>query len=177
MIEFPNALNNDITRSALADTIKSRMNIFRGGELPFLAECPVVFSYSERFPERMFESFEHTIDKNANKVLTQFVYRKIADGRCIGFSILTALTDEEVMKLKDGATYQVKGKFLFFPDNTPECALYLPNHKLAQNITTVSTESGAPLFMIGNFVMDDVSYANNFPYNKRKENKRNILYK
>ena len=159
MVEFPDALNNDITRSALADTIKSRMNRFRGGELPFLAECPVVFYHSEKFPKRQFETFEHYTDKNADKVMVQFVYQKITDRRGIGFSILTAMTEEEAMKLKDGATYQVKGNFLFFPDNTPECVFFLPNHKLAQNTTSVSTESGAPLYMIGNFIMDDVTFA------------------
>lgn len=159
LIEYPNALNNDVTRSALADTIKSRMNAFCGSELPFLSECPVVFYYSELFPPRTFETFDFAPDKNADKVMAQFVYQDISESRAICFSILTALTKEAASTLIDEQKYFVKGKFLFFPGNTHDCVFYLPNGKLARNTTCVSTRSGLPLFMIGNFIMDDVTFS------------------
>ena len=158
LVEFPNAMNNEITRSMLADTIKSRMNVFRGGKLPFLDECPVVFCHSEIFPPKKFETFDFAPDKNADKVMAQFIYQNISDNRAIGFSILTALAKDVAADLIDGESYYIKGKFLFFPDNTPDCVFYLPNGGLAKNTTVVSTQSGAPLFMIGNFIMDEVSF-------------------
>lgn len=158
LVEYPNALNNDVTRLALADTIKSRMGVFCGSELPFLSECPVVFYHSELFPPHTFESFDFAPDKNADKVLVQFVYQDISQSRAIAFSILTALTKEAASTLIDEHKYFVKGKFLFFPGNTHDCVFYLPDRKLAQNTTCVSTQSGLPLFMIGNFIMDDVSF-------------------
>ncbi|WP_290450275.1 hypothetical protein [uncultured Muribaculum sp.] len=157
--EFPNALNNDVTRTQLADTIKARLSKYQGGKLPFLSECPVTFYHSEFFPHRVFDTVESNLDKNADRVLVQFVYKPDPTiDRNIAFSIMTAIDKEDAAALIDGEEYIVDGTFKFFPGNTHENVFYLPNHKLAQNITTVSTESGIPLIMLGNFIMDDVSF-------------------
>lgn len=155
----PNALNNDLTRQALADSIKTTFTKYEGKSLPFLRDLPVKFAYVEPYhTERVFETFDHPIDKNVGRYLVQFTYSEIYGTHGVAFSILTTLSQEDAMMLKEGEEYIITGNFLFFPDNSQERSFYLPNHNLANNTTTVSTKNGLPLYMIGNFIMDNVSF-------------------
>lgn len=154
---MPNAMNNDITRKAFADTIAAHVNKYKGGKLPFLSELPVTFHYSEPFGKRQFETFDFAPDKNAGRVFVQFIYKEDYPDRGLGFSIITALDTEQAANLVDGRQYIIDGTFAGLPNNTDN-VFYLPGGTLARNITTVSIESGLPLIMLGNFIMDNVTF-------------------
>lgn len=150
----PNYMNNDVTRSMLADTLKSRVNQYQGGKMPFLSELPM--EYEMCLPYNQYSAF-------AGKYVVKFSYCNNAPERHITFQVFTRMDKEQVANLVDHAKYSIDGTFLFFPDNTQSHWFELPsgrgftdNPKIHATIEFDNTQT--PFINLGSFIMDDVSF-------------------
>lgn len=150
----PNYMNNDVTRSMLADTIKARINQYQGDKLPFLSELPM--EYEMCLPYNQYSAF-------AGKYVVKFSYCNNAPERHITFQVFTRMDKEQVANLVDHAKYSIDGTFLFFPDNTQSHWFELPsgrgftdNPKIHATIEFDNTQT--PFINLGSFIMDDVSF-------------------
>lgn len=151
----PNYMNNDVTRSMLADTIKARINQYQGGKLPFLSELPM--EYEMCLPYNQYSKF-------AGQYVVKFSYSDWANGRTITFQVFTRMKPEQIANLIDHAKYSLDGTFMFFPDNTQEHWFELPsgrgftdNPKIS--ITTEFDNSKKAFINLGSFILDDVTFA------------------
>lgn len=151
---MPNAMNNDVTRSMLADSIKSRLNQYQGGAIPYLAELPL--EYEMCLPYNQYSKF-------AGQYVVKFSYSDRADNKTTTFQVFTRMNKEEVANLVDHAKYQIDGVFLFFPDNTQEHWFEMPSGKGITDFpdiiaTTELDGSIKPFINLGSFIMDDVKF-------------------
>lgn len=156
----PNAMNNDVSRSILADTIKSTVQKFIGDSLPFLADIPLQYEMCSEYP-RHFESFESEIDKNAGKYIVKFGFGeitskcKLSDDYQATFQVFTIMNKEQVATLVDNALYRVNGVFVDFANNSKETGFVLPNGKCLVDYPKVITSYGKPYFMLGTFILEN----------------------
>ena len=108
---MPNALDNDVTRSMLADSIKVSLNNYQGGAIPFLSGLPLEYEMCLPYDRN---------SKFAGQYVVKFSYSDRATDKTMTFQVFTRMDKEKVANLVDHAKYQVDGVFLFFPDNTQE---------------------------------------------------------
>lgn len=154
LAEYPNAMNNDVTRATLADTIKSRINHHQGGQIPFLVELPL--EYEMCLPYNAYSKY-------AGQYVVKFSYSGRGDNRTTTFQVLTRMDKEEVAKLVDHAHYMIDGTFLFYPDSSQDHWFELPsgrgitdNPKI--NVTTTLDNSQKPFINLGTWILKDVSF-------------------
>lgn len=150
----PNYMNNDVTRSMLADTIKARINHYQDGKLPFLSELPM--EYEMCLPYNQYSKF-------AGQYVVKFSYSNRPNDRIITFQVFARMKPEQVANLVDNTKYSLDGKFLFYPDNTQEHWFELPsgrgvtdNPKIS--VTTEFDNSRSAFFNLGTLIMDDVRF-------------------
>lgn len=150
----PDAMNNAVTRSMLADTIKSRISQYQGGQLPFLAELPM--EYEMCLPYNQYSKY-------AGQYVVKFSYSGRADDRITTFQVFTRMDKEQVASLVDHAKYHINGTFMFYPDNTQEHWFELPSGRgVTDNpsITTSTTldNSIKPFVNLGTMIFQDVTF-------------------
>ena len=151
---MPNALNNDVTRSMLADSIKVSLNNYQGGAIPFLSGLPLEYEMCLPYDRN---------SKFAGQYVVKFSYSDRATDKTTTFQVFTRMRKEEVANLVDHAKYQVDGVFLFFPDNTQEHWFELPSGKgFTDNpkiyTTTELDGSIKPFINLGSFIMGEVKF-------------------
>lgn len=151
---MPNALNNAVTRSMVADSIKSALNKYQGGAIPYLAELPL--EYEMCLPYNGYSKF-------AGQYVVKFSYSDRATDKTTTFQVFTRMDKEEVTNLVDNAKYRIDGVFLFFPDNTQEHWFELPSGKGFTGFPSISTStefdgSIKPFINLGTFILDDVKF-------------------
>ena len=161
----PNANNNDITRSILADTLKSKFQCFRGRYLPYIEDLPVQYEMCLEYP-RMFETFESEIDKNAGKYVVKFSFGNVtskcelSDKYETTFQVFTIMEKDTVAMLVDDSLYHIKGIFRDFANNTKETGFKLPSGKCLVDYPSVSVSSvgNKPFIDLGTLVIDSLSF-------------------
>ncbi len=152
--EFPEAMNNDVTRSILADTIKSRVNQYQGGELPLLSDLPM--EYEMCLPYNSYSKY-------AGQYVVKFSYSGRADDRTVTFQVFTRMDKEQVANLVDHAKYNINGTFLFYPDNTQAHWFELPSGRGVTDNPHISTtttldDSKKPFVNLGTMIFQDVTF-------------------
>ena len=133
LAEQPNALNNEVTRTILADTIKTRLLQYQGDTLAILSDLPMKYEMCLQYPPRIFETFEASFEKNAGKYVVKFSFGeytskcKLSSKYKTTFQVFSILDKETVAMLVDGALYKINGKFRDFANNTQETGFVLPS--------------------------------------------------
>ena len=159
----PNAMNNKISMSILADTIKTAIQKFRGDSLPFLADIPLQYEMCLEYP-RHFESFESEIDKNAGKYVVKFGFGeisskcKLSDNYQATFQVFTVMDREQVATLVDNALYHVNGMLVDFANNSKETGFVLPSGKCLVDYPKVIISDSKPYFMLGTLILENVTF-------------------
>lgn len=154
LIENPNALNNDVTRSMMSDTIKARFNRYQGGKLPFLSELPM--EYEMCLPYNAYSDF-------AGQYVVKFSFCDRADDKTTTFQVFTRMDKEQVASLVDNAKYKIDGVFLFYPDNTKDHWFELPSGRGCTDnprisMTTELDNSQKPFINLGTLILKDVNF-------------------
>lgn len=161
----PNANNNDITRSILADTLKSKFQRFRGHRLTCIEDLPVQYEMSLEYP-RIFETFESEIDKNAGKYVVKFGFGKVSS-KCelsdkyeTTFQVFAIVEKEMAAMLVNDSLYYIKGIFRDFANNTRETGFTLPSGKCLIDYPSVSVSAfgNKPFINLGTLVIDSLSF-------------------
>jgi hypothetical protein len=161
----PMANNNDVTRSILADTLKSKFQKFRGHRLTCIEDLPFQYEMCLEYP-RMFETFESEIDKNAGKYVVKFgfggVYSKceLSDKYETTFQVFAIMEKEKVAMLIDDSLYHIKGIFRDFANNTQETGFRLPSGKCLVDYPSVGVSAfdNKPYIDLGTLVVDSLSF-------------------
>ena len=163
LLEHPNALNNEVTRTILADTIRERL--FQNDTLPILSNLPMRYEGCMQYPERVFETFETEYDKNAGKYVVKFSFGEYSSKIKLSskfestFQVFTILDKETVGKLVDGDLYNINGKFRDFANNTQKTGFVLPNRKCIVDYPRVISINNTPYINLGTLVIDDLSFS------------------
>lgn len=141
----PNVNNNDVTRSILADTIKTRLQRCSGDTLAILSDLALEYEMSLKY-ERIFNTFESELDKNAGKYVVKFSLSSFAEDApksdvfSVALQVLTIMEKDDVAKLIDNGRYLVQGKFVDFANNTQETGFKLPSGKYLVDYPSVSID-------------------------------------
>lgn len=164
----PNATNNDITKSILADSIKATIQNYIGDTLPFLTDIPVEYEMCLEYPKSSFD-FESESFKNAGKYVVKFSFGKysskceLSDNYETTFQIFTIMDKVTVSKLIDKELYYVNGKFIDFANNTKETGFVLPSGKCLIDYPRVLAGYGTYdkkiKIDLGTLVLEDVSFS------------------
>lgn len=156
----PNANNNDVARSILADTIKMKFQQFKGDSLPFIGGLPVQYEMCLEYKRH----FESDIDDNAVKYVVKFSFGEIAskcelsDKYKTTFQVFTILGKDAVATLVDGSLYHIQGIFRDFANNSQETGFVLPSGKCIVDYPRVTSIDEQPYINLGTLVLDSVSF-------------------
>lgn len=167
LVRQPGAMNNDVSRSILADSLKNTIQQYRGLPLPFLAELPVQYEMCLEYPPNPFD-FETSAYKNAGKYVVKFGFGQHTSGGKISedyettFQIFTVMDKSQVASLIDNAIYSVSGIFTDFANNSQETGFVLPSGKCLIDYPSVtSTYNGLtnkPYINLGTLIIKDVEF-------------------
>lgn len=163
--EQPNALNNEVTRAILADTIRERLLKYQNDTLPILADLPMKYEMCLQYPPRIFETFEASFEKNAGKYVVKFSFGeytskiKLSSKYKTTFQVFTILEKETVATLVDGALYKINGKFRDFANNTQKTGFVLPSGKCIISFPSVISIDNSPYIDLGTLILDNISFS------------------
>lgn len=160
--EQPNAGNNEVTRSMLADTIKARIQSFKGDTLAILKDLPMEYEMCMEYP-RIFDSFESEIDKNAGKYIVKFSYMDSGNHplteKCqTAFQVFSVLTKEEVARLIDNTKYYINGTFTDFANNSKETGFRLPGGRCIISYPHVYMIDGKLKIDCGTLILENLKF-------------------
>lgn len=164
LIEQPNAMNNDVTKSILADTIKARLQQFRGDTLIYISDIPFQYEMALEYPPSPFE-FESESYKNAGKYVVKFGHSdtftkyRISDKYEVSFQVFTIMNKETVANLVDGELYYISGIFRDFANNSSETGFVLPSGKCLIQYPTVNKYTGDKVSInLGTMIVDGLTF-------------------
>lgn len=163
--EQPNALNNEVTRTILADTIRERLLKYQNDTLPILSDLPMKYEMCLQYPPRIFETFEASFEKNAGKYVVKFSFGeytskiKLSSKYKTTFQVFTILEKETVATLVDGALYKINGKFRDFANNTQKTGFVLPSGKCIISYPSVTSIDKNPYIDLGTLILDNLSFS------------------
>lgn len=163
--EQPNALNNEVTRTILADTIRERLLKHQNDTLPILSDLPMKYEMCLQYPPRVFETFEAESDKNAGKYVVKFSFGeysskiKLSSKYKTTFQVFAILEKEVVATLVDGALYEINGAFRDFANNTQETGFVLPSGKCVISYPNVTSIDNGPYIDLGTLILDNISFS------------------
>lgn len=147
---------NDVSRSILADTLKSKLQRYQGKHLPYIGDLFFTYEMCLEYPK----TFDSVDDTNAGKYVVKFslANEKIADGCSTTFQIFAIMGKESVTHLVEGGTYHLDGLFRDFANSTKETGFVLPSGKCINAYPSVTTDSdGTPCINLGTLVIDSLS--------------------
>lgn len=162
---YPNANNNDVSRSILADTLKCKFQNFRNRHLPYIKDLPFQYEMCLEYPPRVFESFDSEIDKNAGKYVVKFAFGeisskcKLSEHYLTTFQVFAVLDKETVATLVDGAFYYIDGVFVDFANNTQETGFILPSGKCLIDYPSVTNYDEKLYINLGTLVLDSLTFS------------------
>lgn len=165
LIQQPNAMNNDVSRSILADSIKTNIQRFIGNSLPFISELPLKYEGCIEYTNSPY-IFDTKTFKHEGKYLVSFEYgeigskNKISNNYHTTFQIFTIMDKEQVATLIDNAYYSINGNFVDFANNSQETGFVLPSGKCLIDYPKVRTSSisDGPFINLGTIVLENVSF-------------------
>lgn len=156
----PNAMNNDITMSILADSIKKTIQNYIGDTLPFLTEMPLKYEMNLEYPTDYYDS------EKAGKYIVKFTYSELLNEIQLSkeyeieFQVLTIMDKQTASKLINDSLYFVNGKFIDFANNSAETGFVLPSGKCLIGYPQVSKSSidNKPYINLGTFIIDNAKF-------------------
>ena len=163
----PNYNNNEITRSILADTIKSVFQRYRGLALSNIEDLPFQYEMALEYP-RLFDSFESEIDKDAGKYVVKFFFGTsicdISERYDVCFNVFTIMEKDKVAMLVDDSLYYIRGKFRDFANNSQETGFKLPSGKCLIDYPSIyiSALSNKPVINLGTLILDSLTFTKKY---------------
>ena len=112
--EMPNVMNNDMTKQVFADTLKTRIQKYRGKSLAFLKEIPM--QYEMCLP---YEGNKYYVVKFS----TNFDFDKYE----MSFQVLTKMEKDQMTNLIDKNLYYIDGTFVDFANTSAKTGFRLPS--------------------------------------------------
>ena len=149
---------NNVARSMLADTLKSKFQRYQGKHLPYIDDLFFDYEMCLEYPK----TFDSVGAANAGKYVVKFSLSndKIADGFSVTFQVFTIMDKESVAPLVEGGTYHLDGLFRDFANSTTETGFVLPSGKCTNAYPTVTSNSdGTPYINLGTLVIDSLSFS------------------
>lgn len=153
----PNANSNDVARSILADTLKSKFQRFRGHSLPYIEDLPFQYEMCLKYPQ--------TLETDIEKYVVKFGFGNVtsecelSDKYETTFQVFTVLDKETVATLVDGALYHIKGTFRDFANNSAETGFTLPSGRCFIDYPSVISIDDKPYIDLGTLIVDSLSFA------------------
>lgn len=154
----PNANNNDVARSILADTLKSKFQCFRGQHLPYIEDLPFQYEMCLGYPQ--------TLETDNEKYVVKFGFGnvtskcKLSDKYETTFQAFAIMEKDKVAMLVDDSLYHIKGIFRDFANNTEETGFKLPSGKCLVDYPSVGVSAfgNKPFIDLGTLVIDSLSF-------------------
>ena len=165
LFAYPNANNNDVSRSIFADTLKCKFQNFRNKHLPYIKDLPFQYEMCLEYPPRVFESFESEIDKNAGMYVVKFSFSevsskcKLSEHYSTTLQVFAVLGKETAAMLVDGALYYIDGIFVDFANNSKETGFKLPSGKCLVDFPSVINYNEKPYIDLGTLVLDNLTFS------------------
>ena len=159
----PNFNNNEITRTILADTIKSVFQRNRGFALSNIEDLPFQYEMALEYP-RLFDSFESEIDKDAGKYVVKFCFGTsncdFSDRYDVCFNVFTIMEKDKVAMLVEDSLYYIRGKFRDFANDSQETGFILPSGKCLIDYPTIyiSALGNKPVINLGTLILDSLTF-------------------
>lgn len=154
----PNANNNDVTRSILADTLKSKFQRFRGHSLPYIEDLPFQYEMCLEYPQTHKTDIEKYVVKFGFGDVTSKC--ELSDKYETTFQVFAILDKETVATLVDGALYHINGTFRDFANNSAETGFTLPSGKCLVDYPSVGVSAfgDKPFIDLGTLVIDSLLF-------------------
>lgn len=147
---------NDVARSMIADTLKSKFQRYQGKHLPYLDDLFFTYEMCLEYPK----TFDSVDDANVGKYVVKFSLANdgIADGYTTTLQVFAIMDKESVAPLVDGETYHLDGLFRDFANSTQETGFVLPSGKCINDYPSVTSNSdGTPYINLGTLVIDSLT--------------------
>lgn len=146
----PNANNNDVTRSILADTLKNRIQHYKGCALPYIEDAPMQYEMCLPYPNGQYV-VEFAFGEIASKC-------KLSNDYETTFQVFAIMDKEKVAMLVDGSLYYIQGIFRDFANNSAETGFSLPSGKYIVDFPNVINYNNKPYIDLGTLVVDSLSF-------------------
>ncbi len=166
----PNSMNNDVSRSILADSIKVAFQKHIGDTLPFLSDIPLTFEMSLEYPPSPFKFYTESY-KNAGKYVVKFGFGEITSKFTlspdykVSFQVFTIMEKEQVASLVDNGLYRINGTFIDFANNSAKTGFVLPSGKCLIDYPKVIFIDKKPYFSLGTLILENITLE---PLNRNK---------
>ena len=146
----PMANNNDVTRSIFADTLKSKIQLYKGRALPYIEDVPMQYEMCLSYPNGQYV-VKFGFGENTSKC-------KLSNDYKTTFQVFAIMDKEKVAMLVDGSLYHIKGIFRDFANNSSETGFSLPSGKYIVDYPNIISIDNKPYIDLGTLVVDSLSF-------------------
>lgn len=146
----PMANNNDVTRSIFADTLKSKIQLYKGRALPYIEDVPMQYEMCLPYPNGQYV-VKFGFGENTSKC-------KLSNDYKTTFQVFAIMDKEKVAMLVDGSLYYIKGIFRDFANNSSETGFSLPSGKYIVDYPNIINIDNKPYIDLGTLVVDSLSF-------------------
>ena len=146
----PMANNNDVTRSIFADTLKSKIQLYKGCALPYIEDVPMQYEMCLPYPNGQYV-VKFGFGENTSKC-------KLSNDYKTTFQVFAIMDKEKVAMLVDGSLYYIKGIFRDFANNSSETGFSLPSGKYIVDYPNIISIDNKPYIDLGTLVVDSLSF-------------------
>lgn len=146
----PMANNNDVTRSIFADTLKSKIQLYKGRALPYIEDVPMQYEMCLPYPNGQYV-VKFGFGENTSKC-------KLSNDYKTTFQVFAIMDKEKVAMLVDGSLYYIKGIFRDFANNSSETGFSLPSGKYIVDYPNIISIDNKPYIDLGTLVVDSLSF-------------------
>lgn len=146
----PMANNNDVTRSILADTLKNKIQLYKGRALPYLEDLPMQYEMCLPYPNG-----QYVVKFGFGEVTSKC---KLSNKYETTFQVFTIMDKEKVATLIDGSLYHIKGIFRDFANNSSETGFSLPSGKYIVDYPNIINIDNKPYIDLGTLIIDSLSF-------------------
>lgn len=146
----PMANNNDVTRSIFADTLKSKIQLYKGRALPYIEDVPMQYEMCLPYPNGKYV-VKFGFGENTSKC-------KLSNDYKTTFQVFAIMDKEKVAMLVDGSLYYIKGIFRDFANNSSETGFSLPSGKYIVDYPNIISIDNKPYIDLGTLVVDSLSF-------------------
>lgn len=146
----PMANNNDVTRSIFADTLKSKIQLYKGRALPYIEDVPMQYEMCLPYPNGQY-AVKFGFGENTSKC-------KLSNDYKTTFQVFAIMDKEKVAMLVDGSLYYIKGIFRDFANNSSETGFSLPSGKYIVDYPNIISIDNKPYIDLGTLVVDSLSF-------------------
>ena len=146
----PMANNNDVTRSIFADTLKSKIQLYKGRALPYIEDVPMQYEMCLLYPNGQYV-VKFGFGENTSKC-------KLSNDYKTTFQVFAIMDKEKVAMLVDGSLYYIKGIFRDFANNSSETGFSLPSGKYIVDYPNIISIDNKPYIDLGTLVVDSLSF-------------------